>query len=234
MITFDLRKHIQGDYKSKVEKLKAKGKTFYLREGTECCEIILDDTCYVYTNKSRFPANKLFLFKMVRHDADEFLQAHSNIVLPKERHVAFYNYDYDDSYGTIVGTDLNHAYWRIAYNLGIISAKTYNKGLGQECKALRLATLSTLGREKSYTYYEKGTSVNVIKQKEKDEDASTLYKLIRFTCYTMMREAADCLGDDFDCWKTDCIYYRDSEQNREKVNSYFQSQGMDFKILEFA
>ena len=46
-----------------------------------------------------------------------------------------------------------------------------------------------------------------------------------------MYECSVLLGDDFDCWKTDCIYYRDTPENVEKVTAYFTSKDMLFKQL---
>jgi len=60
-----------------------------------------------------------------------------------------------------------------------------------------------------------------------------LYTLIRFSCFEMMFEASKILGDDFDAWKTDCIYFRDTEENRDKMNDFFTKKGLTYKILEF-
>jgi hypothetical protein len=42
---------------------------------------------------------------------------------------------------------------------------------------------------------------------------------------------ADLLGDEFICYKTDCIYYKDKPQNRELVQTYLDSVGLDWKQL---
>ena len=42
---------------------------------------------------------------------------------------------------------------------------------------------------------------------------------------------ADLLGEDFICYKTDCIYYRDTAENRELVQSYLDSVGLEWKQL---
>ena len=44
------------------------------------------------------------------------------------------NDSFDKFGGKITATDLNNAYWRIAYNLGIITLNTYTSGLGDEKK----------------------------------------------------------------------------------------------------
>lgn len=68
---------------------------------------------------------------------------------------------------------------------------------------------------------------------EGDENKRMIYKYIRYFCYQLMYECSVLLGDDFDCWKTDCIYYRDTPENEKKVTAYFSSKDMLFKQLEF-
>ena len=234
MSHFKEKRHIKGNYNRSVSKLQKAKKSFLLREGTDCCEVIVDGTCYVYSTSTRFPISKLFLFNIVRRDAAMFLESHENVFLPDEYPTAHYNEDYDDENGSIIGFDINHAYWRIAYNLGIISEKTYSRGLGSDCKAVRLAALSTLGRQKAFKQYKNGERLpEYVVTQAKQEDLTKLYTLIRFSCFEMMFEASKILGDDFDAWKTDCIYFRDTEENRDKMNDFFTKKGLTYKILEF-
>jgi hypothetical protein len=48
-----------------------------------------------------------------------------------------------------------------------------------------------------------------------------------------MYEISILLGQEFDCWKTDCIYYRDTEANRKIVQGYFEEREMLFKQLVY-
>ena len=41
------------------------------------------------------------------------------------------------------------------------------------------------------------------------------------------------LGEDFESWNTDCIYYRDSKKNREIVHGFFDMHNMLYKQLAF-
>lgn len=233
MSFFREKRHIKGSHKRALNTLTKGKKNFLLREGTDCCEVIIDQTCYVYSTSTRFPIKKLFLFNIVKRDANQFLEAHDNIFLPQEYPTAYYNEDYDEDSGKVIGFDINHAYWRIALNLGIISENTYQKGLGKDCKAVRLAALSTLGRKKAFKKFESGKYSNeFLITQDKKEDLAKLYTLIRFTCFEMMHDASIILGEDFDAWKTDCIYFRDSEDNRKKMNDFFKSKGISYKILE--
>jgi hypothetical protein len=42
---------------------------------------------------------------------------------------------------------------------------------------------------------------------------------------------ANMLGDDFICYKTDCIYYKDTPVNREMIQIYLDSVGLEWKQL---
>jgi hypothetical protein len=145
-----------------------------------------------------------------------------------------YNYDFNQGRSKIVGYDLNHAYWRIAKNLGIIRPSTFEKALKPEAKAIRLAALSTMGRSKVYEFYKGGEIMDGKKHITKEDRLlMDAYKLIRLTCFKMMFDASEILGDDFDCWKTDCIYFRDTEENRKSMSDFFVSNGLTYKLLEY-
>jgi hypothetical protein len=60
-----------------------------------------------------------------------------------------------------------------------------------------------------------------------------VYADIRFSCFYMMYELSVMLGEDFDCWRTDCIYYRDTPENRKTVQDYFDEREMLWKQLVF-
>lgn len=207
---------------------------FYMRRGTECNELIYDNNHRVYSTENKnFPNKLIFLFNTVQQDCKKFLKEFSLINLPPKVNVSEYNYNYDHDKGVLTGTDLNHAFWRIAYVKGYISKKTYERGLDDRAKALRLATLSVLGREKSYEKYVDGVYSENIVGKEKNEQLQMIYLDIRYSCYYMMYELSQLLGDEFDCWRTDCIYYRDTPENRKIVNGYFEEREMLFKQLVF-
>jgi hypothetical protein len=175
----------------------------------------------------------MFLFGMVRKDAKEYLQTKKRIKLPKQYKQIEYVDSVDESLlDNVTGTDINHAYWRIAYNLGIISERTYIKGLPDEYKSVRLASLSTLGASKKYFKIKKGVLTNQIKEIKGEEELQNLYVLIRYTCYKYMNKVKRILGKDFLCYKTDCIYYIDSKENRKKVKDFFNLHKLSVKQLE--
>lgn len=223
------RKQKFGSPDKFINRLNRKEIPYMIRKGSECTEIRLGYILYVFTSTANFPRNKLHLFKNVKTDVKKFIERVGTVNLPNEFPVTKFNTDYP--YDRSIGIDVNHAYWRIAYIKGIISQKTYDNGLTEDCKALRLATLSVLGREKKFVpvNIEGGTEdvVQVL-----DPEHLKIFKYIRLVCYDMMNTIAKKLGEDFDCWKTDCIYFYDTPENRKTVIDYFDRKKMTYKILD--
>ena len=168
---------------------------------------------------------------MVQSDVNKFLKINPYIDIPPKVNTIEYNYKYNDDIGKITATDLDHAFWRIAYVKGYITKKTYEKGLPSIGKAIRLASLSVLGRGKKFDKYVDGVFKEKIEVKKSDTTLQKVYVDIRYSCYYMMYELSQLLGEDFDCWKTDCIYYRDTPENRKIVHNYFEEREMLFKQL---
>ena len=209
----------------------------YIKRGTFTNELVWGKYSYIFSilPKKKQTAFKkgMFLFGMVRKDAKAYLKKH-NIKLPKKYNQIEYNGSVKglEIFGKVTGTDLNHAYWRIAYNLGIISEYTYLKGLRDEFKSVRLAALSTLGATKKYQIIKNGELINEYKVVEGDENFQKIYKLIRYTCYKYMNQVKKLLGQDFLCYKTDCIYYIDTKENRALVRNFFKQKDLLMKQLQ--
>ena len=95
---------------------------FLIRRGSECNELIFDGIHNIYQTQSKnFPSNKIFLFNLVTRDVKKFLKANPFVELPPKKDVTFFSYTYDLQDGITTGTDLNHAYLRIAFVKGYIS-----------------------------------------------------------------------------------------------------------------
>lgn len=227
------RKYVKsGSVDNYIKDLVSNKLSFSVRRASECTEILMDDKHIVFASQSNFPKKKIYLFNNVKQQVTKWLK--ENVVfLPEELNSIKYNYDYDTDEGTMCGTDLNHAYWRIAYLYGMINEKTYIAGLDTECKALRLATLSVLGREKKFDSYEKGEIKQSYVYQKENVDLKNVFKFIRLTCFSFMKEASDLLGDDFFAWKTDCIYYRENLKNIKMVQDYFDQFNLTYKQLGY-
>jgi hypothetical protein len=133
--------------------------------------------------------------------------------------------------GIITATDLDHAYWRVAFLNEYISMKTYLRGLELKDKSLRLAALANLSSMKEYLVIKDGKVTKETMMLKYDPILHKVYNNIRFTCYEHMMNIAKMLEDDFICYKTDCVYYKDTENNRQLVQGYLDSVAMEWKQL---
>lgn len=225
------RKQRFGNPEHLIKRLILKKIPFACRKSSECTEIQIGDTMFTYTSQANFPRRKLYLFNLVKRDVKKWIGKKTSLELPNEFPVTKFNVNYP--YNKSIGIDLNHAYWRIAFIHGIICEKTYNVGLDPDCKALRLATLSVLGRKKEFQIYKDGEVVETIVKQQLDLVQKEVFKYIRLVCFDMMNTIAKRLGDDFDCWKTDCIYFHDTVENRKKVTDFFDKKNMTYKLLDY-
>lgn len=208
---------------------------FSIKKGVEIDQILFGDMHYLYSTPNKnFPKNKLFLFRVVNDDVKKFIDENPFIDLPPQQPTQYYNLEYDENIGKITGTDLDHAYWRIAYVKGYISKKTYLRGIeDNDAKTIRLATLGNLGREDKFDRYENGEFVETYVHRAENKAMKKIYKDIRYTCYYMMFQLSVLLKDDFESWATDCIYYRDSPENRKIVHDFFDMHNMLYKQLTY-
>jgi hypothetical protein len=170
----------------------------------------------------------LFLFRLVKIDVLKYLS--ENGITPLDKLPTNFKNENFDSSKSIVGIDLDNAYWSIAYRKGYISENTYLKGIEKkEYKVARLSALSTLGKERTYRVYEAGKWKSVEKKQQVD-NLVDVYNDIRYTTFALMSEIANELQDDFHSWKTDCIFCTNNELIINKVKSIILSYGLNCKI----
>lgn len=221
-----------------LERLKKTKQDFLYRRTNHMVSIVADGVEYIYkarvkANPIHFPSNQLWIFNAVKRESIKFLEANPNFELPQKLPVNVTNYEYDDSYGEITGTDVNSAYWVIAFNMGVISEKLFLACNKPSYKVVRLASLAVLGRSFTYEKYEGGVKTDNFIVESQDVRLKSLYRSIRYKCYEMMGELAILLGKDFEAYRTDCIYYRDSVENRLKVYDYLKTRNFEFKQLVY-
>lgn len=207
----------------------------FIKRGTFSTEIIWGKKSFVFPTDKKRDYNKfksgLFLFNKVRSEARSFLRLKPNFRLPKEEHSIFFTDKLPPKNTKVCATDLNHAYWRIALNLKIITPATYEKGLPKHLKSVRLAALSTLGAGRTFNVVNNGKITRSKVTLGHDDELRRVYTLIRFTCFRHMAKVKKLLGYDFLAYKTDCIYYIDTPENRKVVKDYFSQNNLTFKQL---
>jgi hypothetical protein len=221
-----------------VDKLSRNKRNFLVRETPFMTSLVYDGKEIIYTKKSMiFPPSQLWIFRNVKMDAEKFAKRVDDkevrFVMPEKRQTNVTNPNYDDSYGVITGTDVNSAYWTIAMHYGIISQRTYEKAGDDFYKVTRLAALAILGRTMLFKEYKEGKLQKEPKLLEGSKVIRDFYRAIRFKCYEHMSNIADLLGNDFDAYRTDCIYYRDTPENRQIVYDYLDAHGFNYKQLVF-
>ena len=213
-----------------IENYKKLKKSFKLRESANYIELITSSGQKIYQNKSKKFTNGLYLFSLVRKDVEAFLEKNGGDVEPfRELPVNYVKKDFDYSKDTI-GMDINNAYWSVAYLKGYISQNTYERGLEKEdMKRIRLASLSSLGKSRMYNVYVNGEH-QFDEEQAKNQSLQNVYLDIRYSTYGVMQEIAYELGDDFCCWKTDCIFFHVTEKNRELVKTMIEDYGLECKL----
>ena len=218
-----------------LNRIKSLGDSALVKKGTFSTEIVWGKKSFIFpsVNKKDYSTFRkgLFLFGKVRSEAKQFLKNNPNFKLPREERAILFTPTEPPDDIKVCATDLNHAYWRIALNKGIISNATYTRGLPKTFKSVRLASLSTLGAGRTYTQVNDGKLTNERITVGVDEDLKRVYKLIRFTCFRHMAKLKKMLGADFLAYKTDCIYYVDSPKNRKMVGDYLIKNKLTFKQL---
>lgn len=224
-------------YLNRMGKLKSRG--FY-RENMFGHEIIWNKYRYTFDDKKiedskeqlQYQRNKknMFIFACVKRDAEKYASSHEVKPinwLPSIEH----NDHFTKKRAKICGTDVDGAYWRIAWQLGIISEKTYRHGIRISDKALCLAALANMGSDKVYRIIDNGqlTSKTVIVRGKKV--LKDVYNIIRYTCFTFMQELARMLKNDFIVYKTDCIYYIKTQRNIQMVTTFLDDHELDHKMI---
>lgn len=209
-------------------RLKSKNGIAYYREGHFSDEIIWQGRKFIFPQKRI--TQGMWIFRSVIADVREFI-ANKKIRAKEKLPVNMWNPELKRFRGNITATDVDHAYWRIAYMLGYIKERTYLKGLQLKDKSLRLASLANLSSAKEYRIIQDGYITNKTVVLKYDPILQKVYNNIRYTCFEIMQHMANLLGKDFICYKTDCIYYKDTEANRLKIQSYLDEIGLEWKQM---
>lgn len=228
---------VRNNPKVLIKQLIKRKKDFLLRQNSYMTTVIHNNKEIAFPNRteSGFKISQLWVFRSVKNDAKSFLAQNPEFTLPKKLPTNRFNYDCEVTNDNLTGTDINSAYWTIAYKMGIISKRTYELAGADDFKVVRLAALAVLGKDKPFVKYEKGKEIknDYVIVKDPVAGLQDLYKAIRYTCYLHMDAIANLLGNDFECYKTDCIYYVDKPKNRKLVHNYLTKEGFTFKQLVY-
>lgn len=213
-----------------INELKSRKSNAYYRKGSFSTEVIWQGRKFLFPAPQKKILKDVWVFRSVIAEAKQYIETRrlrEKTKLPTN----YWNPNVKNFRGKVTATDVDHAYWRIAFLEGIIKPKTYRKGLKIEDKSLRLAALGNLASIKEYQIIEKGVITENVVQLKYDPILQKVYNNIRYTCFEHMMNMAKILGDEFICYKTDCIYYKDKPENRELVQIYLDTVDMEWKQL---
>jgi hypothetical protein len=213
-----------------ISKIKRNNEVCYVRKGSFATDIIWQGRRFVFPNPKKSAKANMWIFKAVIYDVKLFISNHKIHEKPSLP-VNFWNEKNKRYRGKITATDLDHAYWRVAFLNEYIRPETYLKGLELKDKSLRLAALANLSSMKEFYIMRDGKVTNETITIKYDPILHKIYNNIRNGCYEHMMNIANILGDEFICYKTDCIYYKDSEENKQIVQTYLDSVAMEWKQL---
>lgn len=206
--------------------------TGYIRQNIFGTEIIWSGSKLSFTtNKAKKSRKNLFIFALVKKDAVRFLDTYG-VIKTKQLPAIHFNKHLKPGKRKIIGTDVNSAYWNIAYQMGVISESTYNHGIRIKDKNLCLAALASLGADKSYRAIKNGILTNDIVIVKGDDRLKDLYQSIRIKCFKYMQQLAKKLGNSFVAYKTDCIYYLDNPGNVKMAQKFFTDKKLEFKMVK--
>jgi len=217
--------------KAILRRLSFNKRKHYYRKGTYSEEIIWDGRRFLFPDPKKKMGDGMWVFRNVQNDALDYANGKRIKEKPKLP-VNYWNPKRKYVKSEVSATDVDHAYWRIAFLDGIISQKTYDKGLLVKDKAMRLAALANLASSKEYQVIKDGQITDETIILKYSPIMHKVYNNIRYTCFEHMMNMANLLGDDFICYKTDCIYYKSSESNRQLVEQYLDSASLYWKHLK--
>jgi hypothetical protein len=173
--------------------------------------------------------SKLWIFGAVKAGAVRYLKKNAVEHLSERLPSVLKNYENINALvegEEFLATDLDHCYWRIAYNEGVIRKELYERLNVSEFKQNRNQALACLTTTKKKHYYKEGvfSHTEIIG----DSDLAMLYEnVIRQKCFQIMNNAVPLCKKGFIMYKTDCIYYKPEQQ--EIIEAHFMANNMLFK-----
>lgn len=135
----------------------------------------------------------------------------------------------------ITGVDIKHAYWRQAYNIGLIGLKTYKNGLNGNIKDVKVIRNKALASKTANWIFER--HVNGVATGEQvtfraNPDYVHIYHYIINSVAKLMHECMGIAGDKAIGYLTDCIYFHHDPILLKKIKGYIESKSFDCRVLK--
>lgn len=213
---------------------------YLYRECENTKTIITKNTKYIQTTKhDRYILRKYgYIFSLVKKNVNNYIKNNSikdfefynkMYFIPSQLkeneniELAIKNHDIKN----LKASDLNHAYWRIAYINGFIDEKTYELFFEKMLpKQIVNAAIGSLGSVRKYDLF-KGNEKIGTKTMNYDRDLQTIRNFIRLKTVNYMYDIKDLLEKDFFKYKVDCVYY--NAKRKKIVSDFFSENKLGFK-----
>lgn len=229
-------KYMIGNPTGLIKQFMSYNAPFYVKDSDFSVSVIFGGTEYFYCINPEMRKYS-YLIRLVKTDFKKF--AASGKELDKDifaYNSVFVNHEFKSKKKTRK-YDLNHAYWQIAYNEGIISENTFQKGLSikaeaEELKKIYCIALSVQGSEKGYAGYLSNKRTGDSITFPEDYSLKRISEYIRNKTYYHMDMLRWKLGADFKQYTIDAIEFVDTKKNCTFVEEYFKKNNLGFKIAK--
>ena len=132
----------------------------------------------------------------------------------------------------LVSVDIKHAYWRVAYNMGVINKDTYKKYADdKELKLARNIALSTLNSALERDLYFKGLLRSKIECY--DPWRKLVYNNIRQKTYNIIGEIAEMLDMNCFSYRIDGLLTLDDPDIIDSCSHFFRKRKVLFTVERF-
>jgi len=213
-----------------IKAFKNQKKPFIMKVGRSSILIQTDNNKYMVSETKR-SMNELGVINMVKSDCWKWLESN---YIPKftSSDVSYYNFVERNEIDTdeIVEVDISKAYWHLALNMGIISDKTYKKGM--ELKKLeRLSVLGAIATTRKVYEFD-GENTKYL-ELQYNKALKPIWFLISHKLGLIMEEAIKCIGPEyFVFFWVDAFFVKESK--RRELERFIISKKLKYSITRLS
>jgi hypothetical protein len=150
-----------------------------------------------------------------------------NFYYPSDiNYVSTKNYEPGTKISNVIEIDIDEAYWKTAFNLGVIDDELYNEGSKANqnlSKIARLIALGSLAKQED-VYYFKGMRLMKEETKRSELTENIWYSICKKVS-DVMSEAEKIANDNFLMFWVDGIYIKNEPDTVDKIKSLFTDNG---------
>ena len=230
-----------SDKRVRVQAVKDKSKFLYhskipfslVRSGStyEIKSALWNDKAFI---SSFLPEEVTFIrsvkhYVLKNHIADSILETDYKAL--KIDYIRVNNYQDGDMIEDVMEIDVNAAYWQTAYNMGLISAAIYKRGL-EINKIARLASLGSLAKVTEEWVFD-GEKME-LKPPMSSFATENIWFAICKRVSDIMNKAVAAAGKGFVFYWVDGIYVKNDAETISRLIQYFSSIGYEVKMSPVA